>query len=84
LEVAEHPDFAGGKPGGFPIYRPQWAASRAISGDGRKPQRQSRHQRERNRCAAFPSMGATALAPGIFGLAGVFTDPQFQVCDSGA
>jgi general secretion pathway protein D len=27
----------------------------------------------------FPSMGATALAPGIFGLAGVFTDPQFQV-----
>src|SRR5438477_8469995 len=27
----------------------------------------------------FPSMGATAIAPGIFGLAGVFTDPQFQV-----
>src|SRR5438309_2593278 len=27
----------------------------------------------------FPSMGATAVAPGIFGLAGVFTDPQFQV-----
>jgi len=27
----------------------------------------------------FPSMGATSLAPGIFGLAGVFTDPQFQV-----
>jgi general secretion pathway protein D len=27
----------------------------------------------------FPSMGTTAVAPGIFGLAGVFTDPQFQV-----
>ncbi|PYK29754.1 MAG: type II and III secretion system protein, partial [Verrucomicrobia bacterium] len=27
----------------------------------------------------FPSMGASALAPGIFGLSGVFTDPQFQV-----
>src|SRR2546430_3341002 len=27
----------------------------------------------------FPSMGASAVAPGIFGLAGVFTDPQFQV-----
>lgn len=27
----------------------------------------------------FPSMGATALAPGIFGLAGRLTDPQFQV-----
>lgn len=27
----------------------------------------------------FPSMGASAVAPGIFGLSGVFTDPQFQV-----
>src|SRR5437870_948235 len=27
----------------------------------------------------FPTMGASALAPGIFGLSGVFTDPQFQV-----
>jgi general secretion pathway protein D len=27
----------------------------------------------------FPSAGTSALAPGIFGLAGVFTDPQFQV-----
>jgi general secretion pathway protein D len=27
----------------------------------------------------FPSMGAGAVAPGIFGLSGVFTDPQFQV-----
>jgi len=27
----------------------------------------------------FPSMGASAVAPGFFGLAGVFTDPQFQV-----
>jgi general secretion pathway protein D len=27
----------------------------------------------------FPSLGATSLAPGIFGLSGVFTDPQFQV-----
>jgi general secretion pathway protein D len=27
----------------------------------------------------FPTTGATSLAPGIFGLAGVFTDPQFQV-----
>ena len=27
----------------------------------------------------FPTSGASALAPGIFGLAGVFTDPQFQV-----
>ncbi len=27
----------------------------------------------------FPSMGATSVAPGIFGLAGVFTKPQFQV-----
>ena len=27
----------------------------------------------------FPTMGATSQAPGIFGLAGVFTDPQFQV-----
>jgi general secretion pathway protein D len=27
----------------------------------------------------FPTIGASALAPGIFGLAGVFTDPQFQV-----
>src|ERR1700736_1594935 len=27
----------------------------------------------------FPSMGATSVAPGIFGLAGVFTQPQFQV-----
>ena len=27
----------------------------------------------------FPTAGASSLAPGIFGLAGVFTDPQFQV-----
>jgi general secretion pathway protein D len=27
----------------------------------------------------FPTAGAAAVAPGIFGLAGVFTDPQFQV-----
>src|SRR6266542_718064 len=27
----------------------------------------------------FPTMGTSALAPGIFGLAGVFTNPQFQV-----
>ena len=27
----------------------------------------------------FPGMGATNIAPGIFGLSGVFTDPQFQV-----
>jgi general secretion pathway protein D len=27
----------------------------------------------------FPSMGATSVAPGIFSLAGVFTQPQFQV-----
>jgi type II secretory pathway component GspD/PulD (secretin)/tetratricopeptide (TPR) repeat protein len=27
----------------------------------------------------FPTLGSSALAPGIFGLAGVFTDPQFQV-----
>ena len=27
----------------------------------------------------FPSLGTTAVAPGIFGLAGVFTNPQFQV-----
>ena len=27
----------------------------------------------------FPTLGASSVAPGIFGLAGVFTDPQFQV-----
>ncbi len=27
----------------------------------------------------FPTMGASSVAPGIFGLSGVFTDPQFQV-----
>lgn len=27
----------------------------------------------------FPALGASAAAPGIFALAGVFTDPQFQV-----
>jgi general secretion pathway protein D len=27
----------------------------------------------------FPSVGTSAVAPGIFGLAGVFTNPQFQV-----
>jgi general secretion pathway protein D len=27
----------------------------------------------------FPSAGTSAVAPGIFGLAGVFTNPQFQV-----
>ncbi len=27
----------------------------------------------------FPTMGASAAAPGMFALAGVFTDPQFQV-----
>jgi len=27
----------------------------------------------------FPTIGASSLAPGIFGLSGVFTDPQFQV-----
>jgi general secretion pathway protein D len=27
----------------------------------------------------FPSAGATSVAPAIFGLSGVFTDPQFQV-----
>jgi len=27
----------------------------------------------------FPTAGGSAVAPGIFGLAGVFTDPQFQV-----
>ena len=27
----------------------------------------------------FPTSGASSLAPGIFGVSGVFTDPQFQV-----
>ncbi|MEY2479783.1 MAG: ral secretion pathway protein [Verrucomicrobiota bacterium] len=27
----------------------------------------------------FPTTGASAVAPGIFGLSGVFTDPQFQL-----
>jgi len=27
----------------------------------------------------FPTLGASSLAPGFFGLSGVFTDPQFQV-----
>jgi general secretion pathway protein D len=27
----------------------------------------------------FPGVGAGAMAPGIFGLSGVFTDPQFQL-----
>jgi len=27
----------------------------------------------------FPTLGTSAVAPGIFGLAGVFTNPQFQV-----
>ena len=27
----------------------------------------------------FPTVGASSVAPGIFGLSGVFTDPQFQV-----
>src|SRR6266446_2828016 len=27
----------------------------------------------------FPSLGTSAVAPAIFGLSGVFTDPQFQV-----
>ena len=27
----------------------------------------------------FPTLGTSTVAPGIFGLAGVFTDPQFQV-----
>jgi general secretion pathway protein D len=27
----------------------------------------------------FPTVGASSAAPGIFGLAGIFTDPQFQV-----
>ena len=27
----------------------------------------------------FPSLGTSTVAPGIFGLSGVFTDPQFQV-----
>src|SRR5437588_2055342 len=27
----------------------------------------------------FPTTGATSIAPGIFGLSGVFTDPQFQL-----
>src|SRR5436190_11137773 len=27
----------------------------------------------------FPSLGSSAVAPGIFGLAGVFTNPQFQL-----
>ena len=27
----------------------------------------------------FPTMGASSVAPAIFGLAGVLTDPQFQV-----
>src|SRR5713226_7616790 len=27
----------------------------------------------------FPTLGASSAAPGIFGLSGVFTDPQFQV-----
>ena len=39
----------------------------------------SRSARMRSTHCLFPSLGTSAVAPGIFGLAGVFTDPQFQV-----
>ena len=49
-------------------------------GYGRKSQRRFRNQRECARCAFVPGLGqAAGAAPGIFGLAGVFTNPQFQV-----
>jgi general secretion pathway protein D len=60
-------DPATGQPvGGFPVTAGNRSGNLAISANAID-------------ALLFPSMGATSVAPGIFGLAGVFTDPQFQV-----
>jgi general secretion pathway protein D len=60
-------DPATGQPvGGFPVTGGNRSGNLAISANAID-------------ALLFPSMGATSVAPGIFGLAGVFTDPQFQV-----
>ena len=59
-------------PGGVPVGQ--------FPGHGWQSQRESCHQRRMlstRFCFGIP--GASSLAPGIFGIGGVFTDPQFQV-----
>ena len=65
------PNFPFAPPGGvpvgqFPVTAGNRSGSMAISANAID-------------ALLFPATGAGALAPGIFGLSGVFTDPQFQV-----
>jgi general secretion pathway protein D len=65
------PDFPFAPPGGppvgqFPITGGNRSGNLAISANAID-------------ALLFPSLGASALAPSVFGLAGVFTDPQFQL-----
>src|SRR6202030_1023198 len=60
-------DPATGQPvGGFPVTAGNRSGNLAISANAID-------------ALLFPSMGASSVAPAVFGLAGVFTDPQFQV-----
>ena len=68
---ANSPDYPFAPPGGvpvgqFPVTAGNRSGSLAISANAID-------------ALLFPSLGASSLAPGIFGLSGVFTDPQFQV-----
>ncbi|HEY4282903.1 MAG TPA: Amuc_1098 family type IV pilus outer membrane protein [Chthoniobacterales bacterium] len=68
---AGSPDFPFAPPGGapvgqFPVTSGNRSGSMAISANAID-------------ALLFPTMGASAIAPAIFGLSGVFTDPQFQV-----
>ena len=80
------PVFGGGgtsgtghrQPSDYPFAR-RAAIRWAIPGHRRQSQRQPRDHRERDRRAPLRRRRAPAVAPGIFGLSGVFTDPQFQV-----
>jgi general secretion pathway protein D len=68
VNAADYPfvDPSGNPIGGFPVTGGNRSGNLAISANAID-------------ALLFPSMGATSVAPGIFGLAGVFTDPQFQV-----
>ena len=66
-------------PNDFPFTRAQWRAGWPIPVTAGNRSGRSRHHRQCARRAPLRHSGASALAPGFFGLSGVFTDPQFQV-----
>jgi general secretion pathway protein D len=63
---SNHTGSASGGTGGGPVTAGNRSGNAAISANALD-------------ALLFPSLGTSAVAPAIFGLSGVFTDPQFQV-----